>query len=764
MTDYFSRAAGTDRLSPSEPDPAVAQADYFSRAAGTDKLGVPAQSTAPPADPNAEPDAPTWLGRRAQDVAGKHDPRYKDLPALSDALVEEGSTDVTRPMALSSVLNSSDAQMGDIAKSHLGDRFIGTEKDANGYDVVRYRGKDGSEKAAYVNRPGLDVNDVGRAATGSLPFLAVGGGVGAATKGAGMAIQMGSQALGAVGTSAASDIAQMPMGSEQGIELPKAAFAGAGGAVAPPLAAGLSWIARKFITLPGLFDKATGQLTAKGADAAKSAGLNPAELSAEAQKVFAKTYSMSPDAATAATRSTVEPFGIPATKGQVSKDPYLLTQEEGMRRRLYGENAQDTIRAFDNEQQNAVREAALGSRPQSVTTAIAPGRRPASAPQDSNPMVLGQSVREGTNAAREAARAAEGEAWKKVPELTPTEGAFNILGKSINARLTDVAIDAETTPAAAKMAQELDRFVSGEAPQQVAKIISNNPVRTVDQMRRRLLSMSRSAATPEDTRAASRLYDGFNDWIDEAADANLLAGDASAAAQLKVARGFTKEVREIFEPSIGGRASPAARRLASVMEGADSPEGVINKLLGSSGSRGVDQGTTQALTNLKQAYDRFLPADVAKSTWDDVRLAYWTRLVQGRNGEMLGPTAILNNVRTALSNQQSVVRALYAPEEERLIRQFAQAMETISFKPPNASGSGYTAASFIKEGVAKLFEAFGLKSKLGQAALEYTGLGNAYGTAQARAAINQGAKARPGNLAPALSAGGAGVGKDRSGR
>jgi hypothetical protein len=762
LTDYFSRVTGVSRAAPQQPpaDPNVRQVDYFSRAAG---IGSPASANSAAANPNAEPDADTWLKRRGQDIQGKQDPRYKDLGTV----YEQFTDDLRSPTATAATLGASDPQMGDIVQKSLGDRFIRREKDANDYDIFVTRGPDGQEQRGYLNKPGLDTQDLWRTLYGVGPYVATGGTVAATTKGAGMLVQMGAQALGAGATSVAGDVAQTPMGSEQGVELLKAAFAMAGGAAAPPIAAGLSAIARRFITLPGLFDKAAGKLTPKGQAAAQSAGVNPAELSAEAQKVFAKTYSMTPDAAEAATRAQVEPFGIPATKGQVSKDPHLLTQEEGMRRRLYGENAQDVMRAFDIEQANAVEAAALGTGTgkKSVSEAIAPGRRPATAPQDANPMVLGQSVREGTNAAREAARVAEGEAWEKVGPLTPKPEAFDTLPAALDRRLgADVAIDSVNTPAAAQLAQEMDRFVAGEAPEQVAKILKNNPVRTVDAMRRRLLAISKGAQTPTDKRAAAALYDGFNDWIGEAADNGLLAGDPASAAAMKVARGFTKEVRELFAPTVAGRTSPAGRRLAGVMETADSPEGVINQLLGSSGSRGVDQGTTQALTNLKQALDKYAPADVAKGTWDDVRLAYWVRLVQGRNGEMLGPTAILNNVRAALSNQQSVVRALYAPEEERLIRQFAQALEKISYKPPNASGSGYTAASFIKEGVAKLFEAFGLKSKIGQAALEYSGLGNAYGTAQAKAAVNQSVKPRPSNLAPALSAGGATSGRDRNAR
>lgn len=276
--------------------------------------------------------------------------------------------------------------------------------------------------------------------------------------------------------------------------------------------------------------------------------------------------------------------------------------------------------------------------------------------------------------------------------------------------------------------------------------------------------MSRGASTPEDARAASSIYDGFNDWIDAAAAQNLLAGNAGVAAQLKIARGFTKEMREVFAPSLAGKATPAAKRLAAVMDKADSPEGVINQLFGSVGSRGVDQGSVGALTNMKSALDRFLPADVAKSTWDDVRLAYWVRLVQGRNGDMLGPQAVMNNIKSALSQQQSVVRSLYTPAEETTIREFVRALETIAYKPPNASGSGYTAASFAKDFVQRLFGAFGLQSRLAQTAIELSGLPKAYGTAAARSAVSQSVKARPPNYAPAATALGATYARERSGR
>ena len=763
MTDFFSRAAGTDTLAPGQESPGAPPTDYFSRAAGTDKLAQP-ETTSAPTDPNATPDASTWLGRRLQDVQGKQDPRYKDLPALQDALLAEKSTDVTRPMALSALGNSSDAQLGDIAKKQLGDRYLGADKDANGYDIVHYKGADGQAKSAYVNKPGLDTNDLGRAGTAAVPYMLESTAIGKIAKGLPLAVRAIGQASGAGLTSLLEDAGQWLLGSQQDVDVPKAMLTAAGAGVAEPVVAGLSALARNVITIPGLFDAKAGDLTAKGAAVAKSAGIDPAELSAEAKKVFASTYAKSADAAEAATRSNVEPFGIPATKGQISKDPYLLTQEEGMRRRLYGEQAQGVMRAFDEEQRQAVRNSALSDKPGAIGGMIAPGRNAAVSPLDANPATLGASIKQGLTTARQTADDLESQAWDKVGDLTATDKALSVLPDVLDKRLTDVHIDAEVTPAAAKMAKELDRFVSGEAPEQVAKVLKNNPVKTVDQMRRRLLAFSRAADTGEDKRAAGALYDGFNDWIVEAAKQNMLNGDPNAAVQMITSRGISKQVHQIFEPSQGGRLTPAGRRMAEIMDKADSPEGIVNSLLGSSGSRGVHQGTVDALGSIKTALDKFAPADVAKSTWDDIRLAYWTRQVLGKDGKELGPKAMLGNIDKALSGERSIVQKLYGPGEIKQIIRFKQALEKITYLPPNASGSGYTTASFIKEGVQKIWAALGLNTRLGQTVLEYSGLPSKYGAATARAAVNQTVKAIPPNLAPVTSPLAAAYAKDRSGQ
>jgi hypothetical protein len=149
----------------------------------------------------------------------------------------------------------------------------------------------------------------------------------------------------------------------------------------------------------------------------------------------------------------------------------------------------------------------------------------------------------------------------------------------------------------------------------------------------------------------------------------------------------------------------------------------------------MTQGGVGALRNIKQALDKYAEPDTARQTWNDIRLAYWVRLVQGKNGELVGPTAMMNNIKTAFANQRSALETLYDPTELVRIKQFVRALEAVSYKPPNASGSGYSATQLMGGPLGKLFEAFGLNTKVAQLALQYTGARQALGGVDARSAV-----------------------------
>lgn len=707
----------------------------------------------------AKPEEKSWGQWISDSWNGVRDPNYEKAGSVfsqhQDLLQNVAGT--------GAILGDSDAALGDKFEKALGDRFIRRERDANGYDIIVTKGPDGTEQFGYVNVPGFESQDLTRAIYGSLPYAITGGAAGAALKGAPVVFQAVGQGIVGAGTSAGGDVISGTQGSDQGVDAEKALLTGAFGLGAPLAGSAVGALWRRFVTIPGLVDKTTGQLTAKGVEAAKAAGVDPNDFTPELSKRFAKVFAETGDEAQAATQVGLDHYGIPATRGQVSKDPYLLTQEEAMRRRLYGEGAQHTMRGFDQTQKDAIRHAALGADnqgtvPQSamapqkgIGEQLSPTRQPGASDIDRMPATLGTSVKDTLASAREAARVAEGNLWDdNVKNLAATPQALATLRSRVE---TALANETAFTKTGEEMAKVIGQFAEGKLPVSQAGGINLKPVQSVDQMRRRLGDLVGSSEKGSDKRQAGMIYDAFNDWIGESAKQNLLAGDPAAALQLVKARGFTKEVREIFSPKLAsGKTSPAAKRIEGIMD-ADSGERVIDSLFGSQGSRSVNQGAVDGLKSIKKALDQFASPDQAKQAWDDIRLAYWSRLVTNKSGDLVGPTAMVSNIKNAFQNQSTIMRTLYDPLEQRQMRHFLRAMETVAYKPPNASGSGYTAASLMKDGLVRLIDAFGIGVPA-RAAIDFTGLDKAFGAGVARKAVNQIAKPKKPNVGGAMTGAG----------
>lgn len=179
-----------------------------------------------------------WLDWGKELVQGRHDPRFKDLQTVYAQEPLFGATQQAADRA--ATLGASDEQLADIYKKQLGDRFLNMEKDANGYYVVTFKGDDGKPRQGYVNQPGLDMADVTRGVRGALPYMLTGGAAGLAGRGLGLVANSALQGGTAAATSMAGDLAQIPMGSEQGIEGGKAVVGGVLGAAGPPVARGIA--------------------------------------------------------------------------------------------------------------------------------------------------------------------------------------------------------------------------------------------------------------------------------------------------------------------------------------------------------------------------------------------------------------------------------------------------------------------------------------------------------------------------------------------
>ncbi|WP_072396455.1 hypothetical protein [Hyphomicrobium sp. CS1GBMeth3] len=713
-----------------------------------------------PASPFVEPDAETWWGRRLQDFRGRQDPREAGIGTV----YEQFTDDLRSPTATAAMLGASDAQMSDIIAKQLGDRFIRRETDAHGYDVLVTRGPDGQEQRGYVNAPGLDTQDLWRGVYGATPYVAGGMGIGSLTKGARGVTRFLAHTAGSGGTSVAGDLAQAPLGSEQGVEIGKALFAAGAGGLGVPLEFLASKAWGRFVIEPSLFNRSTGKLTPKGEALAKSQGLDPAAVNGDIARTFAQTYSRTRDASQAAIKAQEGEFGIPSTVGQRSKDSWQLTQEEAMRRNLYGERARDTMQAFDARQSQAVDFASRTRMPSDFRAQAArqdgtmnPAGITNVQQMADNAADLGVGIQSGMRHAREMAEAGEDAAWGAVTDILPTKAAFDLLPNALAGRLGTLRVTSEM-PKAASMARGLDDYIGGRAfSDPVAKVLQQSPVKTVDEMRRQLLGMYKGAVDPTDQAAAKAIYDGFNDWIDEAARQSLLAGDAAAAANLLIARDTTRTMQNLFSPSVKGRNTPAAK-LMRELETSDSPERAVQILFGPASAQNpstIKNGAVEALRSMKTALKKYADPRIASDTIADLKVAYWARLVQNNKGNAHSPQVMLNNIKAALSSQRSLVTELYSPAEITQIRRLANELERITYKDPNPSGSGYTAAAFAKQFFGKLLDAIPMARPL----YEYSGVPKAVHSVAARRAVDQQLRQTPRNVLPFTSAAGATYGR-----
>jgi hypothetical protein len=736
----------------------------------TDELLGGGSSTVAKPVASQQPDNRSLFRKGYDAIAGRQDPAYAGLKTFDEEMFAEGNKSVTRQTGLSAFMNPDDAAYGDIMKDAIGDRFIGKEKDKHGYDIIVFKGTDGATKKAYVNKPGLDADDVGRGVVGALPFVAAGGGVGAAVKGAGVGLRALAQGAAGAGTSLATDAGAMAFGSEQGVDPWKAALVGGAGAVGEAAATPIGALWRRFVTVPGLFDRSANKLTDKGVQAAKIAGIDPDELAGKIGEEFAKAYAKSPkDVATELAKSR---GGIQATRGQRLKDPERLLKEEGMRRGIYGEAAKAEMRAFDEKQAAQVRRAAVGEIDDipgsavpagkvepGVATTLAPGRLP----NELDTVTLGGGIQRGLQSAKDAAKATEREAWDSVTDMLPKPEALKMLPDAIGGRLGALATDVDqvNTPIAHRMATMLESYMKGTPQKQELGVLgSSSGVTTIDAMRRRLGHAVGAAKEPADRMMAGRIYEGFNDWIDTAAEQALIAGKPEAAAALRSARGVSREVKDLLAPrDTKGQQTAAARILGDVIDKSDSAEGVVARLFGGGPSANIQRGEIEALTRMKALLGKHGDGNAAQSTWNDVRAAYWMRLVQDKKGDLYSPKVMLNNIKTALKNQQTVVGTLYDKPEIRKIAELVRQLETITYKDPNPSGSSYGIASFAKEFFKTIFNALGLNSAPAQLALgaagKFTGLADAAGKVAAKRATSQTVTPKRPNIGGLFSGAGA---------
>lgn len=692
-------------------------------------------------------------GKITDAVRGTHDPAYADLKSFDEEMQAENNSGAIRAMRLAAPVAATDEGYGDIMKKSLAERFVRKEKDANGYDIIVYHGPDGAERKAYVNKPGLDTEDVGRGIVSSVPYLVGGIGTSLATKGLPLLGRAAAQFAAGSGTSFGSDIATQALGSKEQPDAGRAAVMGGFGAAGEVAAPVVSAVWRKLVTEPGLYDAAAGQLTQRGVKAVVEAGLDPAAFTKDMSAKFAKAYAKSGDAAMAGRQFATHDLGIESTVGQRTKNPAELLKEGAMWRGNEGEVARQHITDFYALQRAQVRNAALGN-PEEAGAGNIPGRlgigaamNPAREIKDMVPQELGASIQEGLQTAQRAARGVEDQAWSGLRNITAAPEAIELLPQYIGPVLNAREIDQTVTPMAYKMATTLHRYVTGEAGETAFSALGQTLEKpTVDGMRRRLGQMVGDAAPGSDKSAAGEIYRQFNEWIGAAADRQFLAGHPDAAAALRTAREISREIKDIFQPRDmrTGQALPAKSLIDKVMQKADSPEAVVRAVVGRPDAE-IRVGAVDLMNRLKRGLDRFGGAE-GQNVWNDIRSAYYMKMITDGKGELMSPQTMLNTIKKTFEKQPTMVNTLYTPAERAEIKKLVKSLEQITYKDPNQSGSGYAIANLLKGFLGMLIDQIPLAQKITvpfRLAYQISGMPAASARAAARAATSQAAERVP---------------------
>lgn len=684
----------------------------------------PQQQPAPAAAPQQPSQSPGMWKRFTGYFTGQQDPAYSNVPGFNEQDLYSASGEAGgRGLVAAKTLAGNDDAYAGMIKSQLGPAFTRFEQDKHGQKVVVFKDNAGAEVKRYVNAPGLDWQDVDRGLHGALPYMAAATGVGAALGGAGLGLNVLGQGAAAAATRMGADqTANLLYQSNEPVDYGAVAITGAAGAAGPLISRGIGALTRNFSTIPGIVDR-NGNLTAEGAEIARKAGLDLDGLVGEAAKKFAETYAKTRSTTEAGVRGSTTEFGIPVSRGQLTKDPETLRLEEAYRRTINGPQARDVMSGFDDAQRLAVQDAAIGinrGQPQPRVQSFAEQLAPNRGVMDINKQTLGPSVREGLQEAETAAKSHLNQMWDDVPKIGASQTALEKLPASIQQSLSkmDMEVDDALMPAAKRMGETIRDYMGGVSNKTaVPEVFGSRNSPTVDQMRRRLLSQYNAAAPgTADQRAAKAIYDGFDDWLLKAADdmVTSTADDAvQAAAKLRAARDATREIKQAFEPKFQGKATPASNIIQKIMhdEKGASAEGVIDTLFGAMAKTGAPKdGTVEALKHIKQALHNPQWGGPHSDTWNDIRLAYWSRLVIDKQGNFVTPGVGLNNIQNALTSQGSAINVLFTPQERQWMVRYAKALRDITWKDPNPSGTGYAVQAATREFMTKVMQAIGWQS------------------------------------------------------
>lgn len=612
-----------------------------------------------------------------------------------------------------------DAGKLDILKSMLPDSKIdaGTDKHGNVYASIDGQGP------YYLNPPGLSAQ-AGRDAivTGLISAPFIGAGAGAAA-GAGLIARAVGAGLGGAAGSVTQDVAATGAGSQQGVSASAAAgnalAAGAGELLSPVLSAAY----RAIVSRPRLYDAAAGGLTDAGREALRRAGVDPSQITDDFARRFAK---MADDAARPADAAALAeaqslPVPVPLRQGQVTGSPSQQMTENLMLKGAYGQAAEDRLRNFTVEQQQALR-ANAGAIQDRLAGGNATVLEPGQGGEVAQTALVGMrnAERAGVNEAYDAARMAGQAPEPALPGPVAQAGASS--GAPVGAAVTPEGVQTLAFQAMQGIARdhnlaglprtqallaELDSFAQGArgpvGAMGAEAADGSIPISAMFDYRKRLTNAAYGARGTEEGVALGKIKSTFDDFMKNAADNALLQGDEGAIEAFRSAISANREFASRFKGGDLIQKLTAEDFRGGVRQLVVPPDQAANAIFGSAKLFG-GQNTARDLVRMKEVLGPESPA------WNAVREEAWLRLARGMEGGMLptGERSVSGaKFATAFDNApREVMNALFTPDEQLLMRQFRRVAVRATVDAPggnNYSNTAVAASNMIQRLVGSIF-------------------------------------------------------------
>lgn len=385
-----------------------------------------------------------------------------------------------------------------------------------------------------------------------------------------------------------------------------------------------------------------------GAESTPGAGINPAARVAEAEE-----------------------FGIPLTRGQATGNVTQQAWEQAARNDARGPLAGRALRSFDDQQGQAIasaRDDIAGQLGPIVAT-----------PEEAGTSIL-QGVQRRAQQLRNDASSAYESAAAKDAHIAADE--VSRLGRRVLESLETGGINLDTygNYPGSQAAMNLLRRVSGFEGAQGGNVVAQS-LEGLEQARKGLLKVRPGNA--EDARALTAIRRAFDNWLDDAIDNRLFAGDPTALDDLKNARSLWSQYKGM---TTAGK-TDSSKLLSKIATEDRTGDEVASWLLGATNS-----GQAGRSARLAAEIARTLGRN--SDEFEALRQAAWVKIVNPTRGQ--GNQAISRSINDFVSGPGApLARVLFTADEIAKMRRFGNVLR-ITVPDPRATNRGQSGYELLR--------------------------------------------------------------------